>query len=171
MVAHYTVFDYPSIPHEIEQECISFIETTSPVISKMWPAPGQCVFEVYSVPDALKDWFFSDQNPFDSEGYGISLQCMHSGIRVYPHIDHINIKGREIVKDFSINYLLTTADGITEWYDNVNTASVIEHVKFDKSTWHKIDTSVYHGVFNIDPTLKRTAITLARLLPGMPQFL
>lgn len=171
MVTQYEIYDYQPLPVELEQECLKFIDMSEPIIRKHWPAPGQCVFEVYAIPDALKSWFLSSDNPFRSEAYGISLQCMHSGIRVYPHIDHINIKGQEIVKDFSINYLLTTADGITEWYDNVNTVSAIKHVKFDKGTWHKIDTSVHHGVFNIDPTLKRTAITLARLLPGMPQFL
>lgn len=166
----YEIYEVGKIAEDVERACIEHVNTREPVIKKHWNAPGQCVFEVYSIPECLKEWIESDSNPWKSEDLGVSIQKIYGGNRLYPHIDKFTIDDKEVIKDYGINYLLQTSDGITEWYENSNLNSKIESYKFPVSTWHKIATGIYHGASNIGQE-SRIAIVLSPRISGIPKYL
>jgi hypothetical protein len=166
----YEIYNHGKIPEDIEKECIEHVNRVNPIIKKHWNAPGQCFFEVYSVPECLKEWIESDSNPWKREDYGVSIQKIYGGDRLYPHMDHFTIDGKTILKEYGINYLLQTSDGITEWYENADINSKIESYKFPVSTWHKIATGVYHGASSIGQE-SRIAIVLSPKIDGLPKYL
>lgn len=166
----YEIYETGKIPEDIEKACIEHVNQCQPSIVMNWNAPGQCAFEVYSVPQCLKEWIESDSNPWKNEDHGVSIQKIYGGDRLYPHIDHFTIDGHNTVKEYGINYLLQTSEGITEWYENSNLNSKIESYKFPASTWHKIATGIYHGASSIEEE-SRIAIVLSPRIPGIPKYL
>jgi hypothetical protein len=167
---NYEIYETEKIAEDIEIACIEHVNRNMPAIRMNWHTPGQCVFEVYSVPDCLKEWAESDSNPWKDEDHSVSIQKIYGGDRLYPHIDNFMINGKDVIKEYGINYLLQTSDAITEWYKSEDINSKIESYKFPIRTWHKIATGVYHGASRIGKE-SRIAIVLSPKISGLPKYL
>ena len=115
---------------------------------------------------AVKDWVYKNI----SEDVTINIQVMTNGTNVPPHIDE--------VRTSAINYLITTGGNATTDFYKPKTAfehlpvtaqTAIPYKKLDlqqsqhiaPKVWHKLSVTKIHSVENINPQLKRIALTLS----------
>lgn len=125
-------------------------------------------FDFLDAPTEVINWVI--ENIDKNVGY-VSIQVMHSGSIITPHIDE--------VRSYAYNYILTANNGITSFYKPTSKyehlkayaktyfpydrLALIEEVKIDASRWHRLPTQTIHGVTNLDPALKRISLSLSFL--------
>jgi len=124
-------------------------------------------FDFLEVSEEIKIWV---QNNITEKIDHISIQSMHGGKTITPHIDEM--------RKFAFNYIIDTGGDTSTcfWkpkkefehlkiyaqtvfpYDRLN---LIEEIKIEKNRWHKLDTGQIHSVENLDPTKKRISLSLS----------
>lgn len=125
-------------------------------------------FDFLDAPSEVTDWVV---NNIDKDVGYVSIQVMHGGSIITPHIDE--------VRSYAYNYILTANDGITGFYKPSNEyrnykayaktyfpydrLTLIEEIKIDALRWHRLSTQTIHGVTNLDPNLKRISLSLSFL--------
>lgn len=170
---YYKFLDFPQLPPELEQLCIeqtknedAWLFEINPKVEFTTQLNGvltylkQCIFEVYEAPDLVKEWLI-EKNIVSSDKQSVGVQRSYGGNVLLPHIDSPNYgnNGNSIGRESKIvppqrftarNYLLTESGPITHFYNTANINDVIESCCFEKSQWHDLYVSQYHGVTNIN---------------------
>ena len=126
-------------------------------------------FDFLEVNSELNQWVRAE---IDKDVSYVSIQCMHSGTTITPHIDEM--------RRYAVNYVISTGgNSVTSFYKpklefehlHVYPQTVfpfdrldkIKEIQIEPHRWHRLDTSVIHSVENIDPTLKRISLSLSYL--------
>ena len=126
-------------------------------------------FDFLEVSKEIKDWVNSN---IKVDGAHISIQVMHEGKSVTPHIDEM--------RSYAYNYIIDTGGEVSTcfWrpkkeYEHFkiypktifpyNRLDLIEEIKIQKNLWHRIDTRIIHSVENIDPSRKRISLSISIL--------
>jgi hypothetical protein len=137
--------DLPSIPEHLIESIQDIINKPPKDFSNV--SSEYAYFKTRYVNDDLKSWL---QTIFDSEIYP-QYQLVYNGLPI--HID----KGNRIV---AYNYLLDAGG------DNVRTAvyddkyKLLQIEKIELKRWHRINTSMLHGVHGIQSNKVRVAISI-----------
>ena len=143
---HY--IDYPDVPHHIIARCIETTHSTSPFIKLFGIKRGpteQCEFRLYEPPQELIDWLTLN-GILSSKA---SIQVMDNGTELKPHIDN-----EYSTRESATNYLISNTGPVTTWYNKViegsrGKFSPIHSEIISSNKWHRINTSVFHGVTGI----------------------
>jgi len=129
--------------------------------------PDLSTFYFLDAPEVVKQWVSDNISP----NCHASIQEFSEGTFFFPHIDFVRTR--------AMNYILETGgeDVRTcfwkpklEWahlkpihrtyipYDRID---LIESIVFPIKKWHSLDVQKIHSVENINPTMKRVALTLS----------
>lgn len=111
-------------------------------------------FDFLNVDAEISNWVNENIGQF---AY-VSIQHMHGGKTIPPHVDEI--------RSNAYNYVIETGNATTSFYKPAeqfahlkvyphttfkeDQIELIEQVKIQPRRWHKIDTSIIHGVDNLD---------------------
>jgi hypothetical protein len=127
-------------------------------------------FDFLEVNDEIKKWV---RENIDLDVIHISIQSMHSGKTITPHIDEM--------RNYAYNYIIETGGDKTStcfWtpkveYSHLKTYAqtvfpydrldLVEKIKIKECAWHKLDTKTIHSVENLDPHKKRISLSLSFL--------
>ena len=123
-------------------------------------------FDFLPVSSLINDWVNKNINP---RPVLVTIQVMHSGATVTPHID----EGRTKV----YNYILETGGAVTKFYKNAkeyehliaypqtiftyDRIEEIETIDIEKNRWHYLNVSKIHNVENIQHSQKRISLSLS----------
>jgi hypothetical protein len=111
-------------------------------------------FDFLNVDDEISTWVHTNIGTF---AY-ISIQYMHGGKNIPPHVDEI--------RSNAYNYIIETGNATTSFYQpkkefdhlrvyphttfDLDKLELIEQIKIQPRRWHEINTSMIHGVDNLD---------------------
>lgn len=137
-----------------------------PMNSKELHFTNIATFDFLPVSNLIIEWVHNNITP---KPFYISIQVMHGGSTVTPHID----EGRTYV----YNYILDTGSGVTKFYKNgteyehlkaypqtifpFDRIQEIETIDIEKNRWHYLNVSKIHNVENIQPSQKRISLSLS----------
>jgi len=139
----YEELTLPQIPEELILQDPNIVRERRPNI---WKEVPTTVYTQHTVNNELVEFL---QPYFDFE-LKIRYQVLEHNVPIHKDIGRVA----------AINYLLFAGGDnvVTRWYEDDK-----ETVKFEKQiplhTWHKIDTTVYHGIHGIED--KRLALTIS----------
>lgn len=126
-------------------------------------------FDFLEVSEEIKIWI---KNNIDLNVAHISIQSMHGGKTITPHVDEM--------RSFAYNYIIDTGGDTSTcfWkpkkefehlkvyaqtvfpYDRLD---LLEEIKIEKRRWHRLDTRQIHSVENLNPAEKRISLSLSIL--------
>ena len=156
MLTHYEYLDWPSVPENLIQESLSFIQTQPNIFGGATNPVNVNKYELYNAPDILKSWIksnvplnFNDSNPFL-----IRIQKIVANIA--EHIDP--------TRDIAYNFLLVDNNAQTNWHHRDR--SIIESTRFNPFRWHRLNSGVLHSVS--DYKTPRIAITMQQNVCARP---
>jgi len=111
-------------------------------------------FDFLDVSDSIADWVYENIGEF---AY-ISIQHMHGGRNIPPHVDEIRYK--------AYNYVISTGNATTSFYQpkqefkhlsvyphttfTEDRIELIDQITIEPRRWHEINTSMIHSVNNLD---------------------
>jgi len=111
-------------------------------------------FDFLDVNNEITEWVRDNIGEF---AY-ISIQHMHSGRNIPPHIDEIRYK--------AYNYIISTGNATTSFYKpkkefqhlhvyphttfTDDRIELVDRITIEAHRWHEINTSMIHGVDNLD---------------------
>jgi hypothetical protein len=125
------------------------------------------MFDFLEVPDELTLW--AKENIDVNVGY-VSIQVMYNGTTITPHIDEM--------RKYAYNYIISSGgEAQTSFYKPAlkylnyksyartifpfDRIEEIEKIKIEERRWHRLDTSIIHGVSNLDTNKKRISLSLS----------
>jgi len=111
-------------------------------------------FDFLNVDTKISNWVHENIGKF---AY-VSIQHMHGGKTIPPHVDEI--------RSNAYNYIIATGNATTSFYKptkqfeqlkvyphttfDLDKLELIEQIKIKPRRWHKINTSMIHGVDNLE---------------------
>jgi hypothetical protein len=158
MIDLFQYIDYPDVPPHIIARCLETIHNTIPFVKLFSIKRGpteQCEFRLYEPPQELIEWL-KHNGIMSSKA---SIQVMDNGTELKPHIDN-----EYSTRVSAINYILSNPGPVTSWYNEKNKNgkrgfTPIHSEIIEANKWHKINTSVFHGVTGINEP--RISITIS----------
>lgn len=139
----YKELDLPKIPSELVFHDPNIVRERQPNI---WKEVPTTVYTQHTVNQDLIDFL----QPYFDQELKIRYQVLEHRVPIHKDIGRVA----------AINYILDAGGDnvVTRWYEDDK-----QTVKFEKQipihVWHRIDTTVYHGIHGIQD--KRLALTIS----------
>jgi hypothetical protein len=139
---------HPEIPQVPEQLYTTQINEVKSIPNLFFPQfPLDSPMRKYSVHNAPKEMYEWARDYFHLDNLTVRYQIVRPGMRIH----------KDVNRAWCYNYLITSGNGETVWYEDDKT-TIKESAVIPEKTWHWINTSVFHTVNNIEED--RLAITI-----------